>query len=190
MSATALPRFLGLSTGRAGSRYFAGLMNKAGVKTLHEQQADLKHWSGDGAIGEVSAWFVSQLDDAPDTTQIWHFSRHPQPCVASNMAFGFWDRRNKSMHPFLRKTGDRIVDSFLFWVDWNKRILAVPSSRRRTFQIEAVTRELIEELSHSVGIECNAEKVDPCWNEKQVFTAIPEEVESEVFEMMGVLGYA
>jgi len=183
------PRFLGLSTGRSGSRYLAGLLNDVGVETLHERHADLSQWNGCGALGEVSAWFVTQYEKAP-SSQVWHFSRHPQPFVSSLLKFGFWGMNHPSIHPYLRRSGDQVADSFRYWVDWNRRILAIPHPLRVTFQIEDVDADLIWLLADSVGVEADTTKIAPAWNEKQEFAEIPVAVATEVREMMEELGYA
>lgn len=184
------PRFLGLSTGRAGSRYLAELLNKAGVRTLHEVHSDLRGWCSNGALGEVSAHFVTQMALQPEA-QVWHFSRHPQPFVASLMAFGFWGMHAPHIHPFLRRTGNPVADSFRYWVDWNQKILdAAPEPQRTTFRIEDIDRNLVVRLAAMAGIEVNGAQIEPVWDEKQEFSEIPAAVEPEVFDMMETLGYA
>jgi len=185
------PRFLGLCTGRCGSRYLTRLLNDAGVPTLHERNTpDLSQWAGNGAVGEVNGHFVTQMDPWPEA-RVWHFARHPQPFVSSLMKFGFWKMNAPAIHPYLRRTGDRVADSFRYWVDWNRRILdAVQHPRRTTFRIEDVDRDLIWLLADSVGIEADIAKIDPAWDEQQDFALIPEAVAGEVDEMMRLLGYA
>jgi len=183
------PRFLALSTGRAGSRYLAKLLNDVGVPTLHEKHGDLSEWNGSPALGEVSAWFVTQTEKAPDA-RVWHFSRHPQPFVTSLVKFGFWGMNHPSIHPYLRRSGDQIADSFLYWVDWNRRILEVPHPRRTTFRIEGLCSDLLWLLADSVGVDADTAGVVPAWNEAQDFAPIPADVAGEVGGMMEVLGYA
>lgn len=181
--------FIGLSTGRAGSRYLTALLNHVGVKTLHEQNASPCHWNGSDVRGEISAWFVTQMELSPDP-RVWHFSRHPQPFVSSLMKFGFWRMNQPSIHPYLRRTGDIIGDSFRYWVDWNRRILATPTPRRTTFRIEDISREWIARLADTIGAEADTTKIDPAWNEVQEFADIPADVAAEVGDMMEELGYA
>lgn len=184
------PRFLGLSTGRAGSRYLAKLLNAVGVPTLHEVNSDLRGWSSPGALGEVSAHFVTQIG-VQSEAQVWHFSRHPQPFVSSLLAFGFWGMHAPHIHPFLRRTGNQIADSFRYWVDWNRKILdATPTPQRTTFRIEDIDRELVVSLAAMAGVEVNGAQIEPAWNEQREFAEIPTAVESEVFDMMETLGYA
>ena len=199
-------RFIGLSTGRAGSRYLAKLLNDAGVKTLHES-TDLLAVSLNemgvtalgtigndpkyqGVSGEISAHFVTQVE-MPLDAQIWHFSRHPQPFVSSLIKFRFWNMNAPNIHPYLRRTGDLIADSFLYWVDWNARIISLaPPPQRTTFRIEDVCRDYIVFLADTINAEVDVTKIDPRWDEKQELAVIPVSVEAEVNEMMGVLGYA
>lgn len=203
----AATRFIGLSTGRAGSRYLAKLLNGAGVKTLHESKSTLavrlNHWTTDGlkatraspehrgVLGEISAHFVTQIEKPLDV-QLWHFSRHPQPFVSSLIKFKFWGMNAPSIHPYLRRTGGSAVgNSFLYWVDWNRRILdAAPRPQRTTFRIEDVSRELIASLAGTIGAAVDITKIEPAWNEVQEFAEIPDVVAGEVGDMMGVLGYA
>lgn len=184
------PQFIGLSTGRAGSRYLAELLNAVGVKTLHEVNMDAARWVGNGALGEVSAHFVTQMDRWPEA-RVWHFSRHPQPFVSSLMKFGFWAMNAPSIHPYLRRTGDLVADSFRYWIDWNRRILegATPP-RRVTFRIEDINADLVSWLAHAVGIEADVSKMHPGWNERREPAPIPPEVECELIPMMETLGYA
>ena len=200
------PLFLGLSTGRSGSRYLASLLNEAGIKTLHETSrpiAELLEQAGTGALrainadpkyrdvrGEVSAHFVTQVE-APLAAQVWHFSRHPQPFVSSLIKFGFWRMKAPSIHPYLRCNGDQVADSFRYWLDWNQRIMGITQPpQRTTFRIEDLSRELIARLADTIGADADVTKIDPVWNEKQEFAAIPTDIEAEVGEMMEVLGYA
>lgn len=183
------PQFIALSTGRAGSRYLAGLLNRAGVPTIHERNMTASPWTSHGALGEVTAWFVTQMEACP-SAQVWHFSRHPQPFVSSLMKFGFWKMHAPAIHPYLRRTGDRISDSFRYWVDWNRRILAIPHPRRTTFRIEDVDRDLIQYLAHTIGFHADVEKIDPVWTESQEFAPIPHDVAWEVGQTMRALGYA
>jgi hypothetical protein len=192
------PRFIGLSTGRAGSRYLTALLNDAGVPTSHETgiwdcESLSKFMAGDGdVLGEVSAHYVTQIKShLPVDFRIWHFSRHPQPFVSSMLKFGFWDLDTPNIHPFLRKTGDPLSDSYRYWVDWNQRILDITGRNARTmFRIEDVDRDLIDMLTFRIGIDADTSKINPCWEEKQEFAEIPSEVEAEVTGMMEVLGYA
>ena len=184
------PKFIALSTGRAGSRYLARLLNAAGIHTLHEQSETTARWTGRGALGEVTAWFVTQMDAFPDAL-VWHFTRHPQPFVASLMKFGFWNMKHPAIHPHLRRTGDLAADSFLYWVDWNQRILdGAPEPRRTTFRIEDVSAGLIARLGKTIGVEADVSAINPAWDEQQAFAPIPNEVASEVDPMMEALGYA
>lgn len=192
------PSFIGLSTGRAGSRYFTKLLNDAGVKTTHETgiwdvQSLSKFMDTDSDVkGEVSAHYVTQIKNPVDF-RIWHFTRHPQPFVSSMLKFGFWRLDTPNIHPFLRKTGDPLSDSYRYWVDWNQRILDLikqPRQRATFFRIEDVNRDVIANLARSIGIEADTSKINPCWDEKQEFAEIPSEVEAEVYKMMEVLGYA
>ena len=184
------PQFIALCTGRCGSRYMAKLLTQAGIATLHEKNTpDLRQWSGPGALGEVNGHFVTQMDPWPEA-RVWHFSRHPQPFVSSLMKFGFWAMNAPSIHPYLRRTGDQAADSFRYWVDWNRRILEIPEPRRTTFRVEDVSRELIARLAETIGHEADVEKINPSWNEAQVFAGIPADVEAEVYKMMELLDYA
>ena len=181
-------RFIGLSTGRAGSRYLAGLLNAAGVKTLHEVHSKVAMDAD--AQGEISAHFVTQMEP-PIQAEVWHFSRHPQPFVSSLMKFNFWAMNAPSIHPYLRRTGDAVADSFLYWVDWNRRILDLAQHPQRTsFRIEDVNRDLIFHLAASIGVDANGEDIDLAWDERQAFAEIPASVAGEVADMMEELGYA
>lgn len=184
------PRFIGLSTGRAGSRYLAKQLSAAGVKTLHEKHLSVRGWNGGNAVGEVTAWFVAYMDQIPDA-QIWHFSRHPQYFVRGLMRSGFWGMRHPNIHQFLRLTNDRVADSYLYWVDWNQRILdGADPPRRLTFRIEDINADLISWLANSIGIEAETSKIKPKWNEAREPMPIPAEVAGEVLPMMETLGYA
>jgi len=184
------PRFIGLSTGRSGSRYLAELLNRAGVETVHEQSRSAADWERCGAMGEVTAWLVAYMDAFPEVL-VWHFSRHPQPFVSSLIGFGFWNMCHPAIHPHLRRTGDVVADSFLYWVDWNQRIIdGAPHPRRTTFRIEDVNADLISWLANAVDIDADVSGLEPAWNEKQEFASIPDEVAPEVDRMMEVLGYA
>ena len=184
------PKFIALSTGRSGSRYLADLLNRVGIKTLHEKTKALPVWKGGEALGEVTAQFVPRMEVYP-LAQVWHFSRHPQPFAMSLLQFGFWYMANSTIHPHLRRTGNLIADSFLYWVDWNQRIMdGATTPRRTTFHIEDVNTDLLFRLGKTIGIEADVSKVNPEWNERQAFAPIPSEVEGEVFPMMEVLGYA
>ena len=159
------PRFLGLCTGRCGSRYLTSMLNASGVKTLHERNTQgLSQWAGDGAMGEINGHFVTQLDPWPEA-QVWHFSRHPQPFVSSLMKFGFWRMNAPAIHPYLRRTGDLVADSFRYWVDWNRRILDIPHPRRSTFRIEDIDRDTITYLAHTIGAKVDVDAIDPKWDE-------------------------
>jgi len=168
----------------------AKLLNGAGMVTLHEKNTpDLRRWSGPGALGEVNGHFVTQMDPWPEA-RVWHFNRHPQPFVSSLMKFGFWAMNAPAIHPYLRRTGDQVADSFRYWVDWNRRILEIPEPRRTTFRVEDVTADLISLLANTVGVDADVSGITPKWNERQEFTPIPAEVEGEVIPMMETLGYA
>lgn len=185
------PRFIGLCTGRCGSRYLAKLLNAAGIPTFHEKNDNLRKWGGPKQLGEISGHFVSQMERDPwPDAQVWHFTRHPQPFVTSLVKFGFWSLHAPSIHPFLRRTGDIYADSFLYWVDWNRRCLAIPEPRRTTFRIEDVSRDLIARLAATIGVEPKLNGLSPAWNEKQDFAVIPDfpEVE-ELLSLMDELGY-
>lgn len=183
-------KFLGLSTGRAGSRYLTAHLNAAGVKTLHEVNPSPKRTLEDGAVGEVSAHFVT-TPAPPTAIKVWHFSRHPQPFVTSLIKFGFWQMNAAAIHPYLRRTGDIVADSFLYWVDWNRRILHDTNPPQRiTFRIEDISYVLIRRLAASIGIEADATAAPPIWNEAQEFAPIPGSVAGEVGDVMGALGYA
>jgi hypothetical protein len=183
------PRFLGLCTGRCGSRYLTRLLNEVGIPTLHEKNTpDLSRWAGNGALGEVNGHFVTQLDPWPKA-HVWHFARHPQPFVSSLMKFGFWIMYEPAIHPYLRCTGDQVGDSFRYWVDWNRRILEIPTPRRVTFKIEDIDRDLIWLLADSIGVDADTAKIDPVWDEIQEFAEIPVDIQPEVHEMMDLLGY-
>ena len=182
-------RFVGLSTGRAGSRYFTKLLNSAGIHAVHEASVSNANYRPEGKIGEVSAHLVTAPLD--ESTRIWHFIRHPQPFVSSLIKFGFWSMHAPAIHPYLRRTGNALADSYLYWIDWNRRILDLADEPQRiTFKIEDVTRETISELASSIGMSADVEKIDPRWNEKQVFAKVPNAVETELEEMMEILGYA
>ena len=185
------PRFIGLSTGRTGSRYLRTQLSNAGVQTMHERTDMLKSWSpANGAVGEVSAWLVTQMEQAPEA-QVWHFTRHPQPFVRGLMKSGFWEMSHPNIHPFLRRTDDPIVNSFLYWVDWNQRILdGAEPPRRTTFRIEDIDADLIARLAETVGIEADTSKIEPTWREARAPMPIPAEVAGEVIPLMETLGYA
>jgi hypothetical protein len=185
------PRFLGLCTGRCGSRYLVELLNDAGVPTLHEKNTDSLHlWNEPEAMGEINGHFVTQMDPWPEA-RIWHFNRHPQAFVASLIKFGFWDMDAPAIHPYLRRTGDQLGDSYRYWIDWNRRILEIPEPRRTTFRIEDISRELIVHLADTIGVEAESESALPRirWIEAQEFAEIPVDVESELYELMDLLGY-
>lgn len=180
-------RFVGLSTGRTGSRYLTTMLNLAGIKTIHENLNG--GYVAPDVIGEVSAHLVTQYEDTD--AKIWHFSRHPQPFVSSLIHIGFWDINVKAIHPYLRRTGDMLADSYRYWVDWNQRILDLaPEPQRTTFKIEDVSQEMIVRLARTIGADINAEHIHPQWKDRQEFAPIPTDVEEEVFQMMEVLGYA
>jgi hypothetical protein len=139
-----------------------------------------------GAVGEASAWFVSQ--PMWPELRIWHFSRHPQPFVTSLIRFGFWGLNNVSIHHHLRHTRDEVADSFSYWVDWNRRILDIETDHRTTFRIEDICDDLIDRLAQTVGRTSTSMR--PAWNERQEFAQIPEVVRGETVAMMQELGYA
>lgn len=182
------PRFLGLSTGRAGSRYLTRILNKAGIPACHEKTFGTE-WRERGVLGEVTAHLVVHVDRWP-RAKIWHFSRHPQPFVSSLLKFGFWRLHAPSIHPYLRRTGDDLADSYRYWVDWNERLLAVPEPRRTSFRIEDVDRAVIERLAATIGEPAEVARIAPRWRERQAFAPIPRAVEPEVRAMMDRLGYA
>jgi hypothetical protein len=166
-------------------------LNDAGVPTLHEKNTDsLRLWNEPEALGEINGHFVTQMDPWPEA-RIWHFTRHPQPFVASLIKFGFWDMDEPHIHPYLRRTGDQLGDSYRYWIDWNRRILEIPEPRRTTFRIEDISREWIVRLADMIGIEVEPEGKLPRirWIEAQEFAEIPVDVESELYEMMDLLGY-
>jgi len=168
-------------------------LNAAGIPTFHEKNPDLRRWGGPNQMGEINGHFVVQMEKAGDPwpdAVIWHFSRHPQPFVTSLMKFGFWSLHAPSIHPFLRRTGKVLDDSFLYWVDWNERILRIPEPRRTTFRIEDVSRSLIADLAATIDARADVDKIAPAWNEKQDFAEIPPAVVPEVYDMMDQLGYA
>ena len=183
------PRFIALSTGRSGSRYLTLQLCRAGIRTLHEHNADLSRWKGDGALGEVSAWFVTQLGKA-NGAMVWHFTRHPQPFVSSLMKFGFWNMNHPSIHPHLRRTGDLLVDSYRYWIDWNLRLLAVPKQQRITFRIEDLDYATIWLLGRSIGKDADPSRCELSWNERQAFAEIPDDVIEDLYPMMEHFGYA
>lgn len=186
------PAFLGLSTGRAGSRYLTGLLNAAGIRTIHEKTYDPPQWNGGGALGEVSAHLVVPVCEkgAWPEARVWHFTRHPQPFVTSLIAFGFWRMNARWIHPYLRRTGDLIVDSYRYWLGWNARILSVPAERRTTFRIEGFDTRILSSLANEIDCSLPAELPEIRWDERQRFAPIPDSIAASVEKMMETLGYA
>ena len=185
------PRFIGLCTGRCGSRYLAEILNSAGIPTFHEKNHNLKQWAGPNMLGEISGHFVMQMDPWPEA-RVWHFTRHPQPFVTSLLKFGFWNLHAPTIHPFLKRTCDLVSSSFRYWVTWNQKIMEIPEPRRTTFRIEDVSRDLISDLASTIGVKVDVSKINPVWNEKQDFTEIKYESEVENTQlrgMMDLLGY-
>lgn len=183
------PLFLGLSTGRAGSRYLTSLLNRAGIPTIHEKNLSPPTWNAQGCLGEVSAHLVVKGPDTWPRAKVWHFSRHPQPFVTSLIKFGFWRMHAPAIHPFLQRTGNTLADSYRYWLEWNRRILEVPSDRRTTFRIEDVSPWLIHHLAETIGHTAKLDGLAPKWNERQAFAPIPDEVAEDVHAMMEALGY-
>jgi len=68
-------RFVGLSTGRAGSRYFTKLLNSAGIHAVHEASVSNANYRPEGKIGEVSAHLVTAPLDESTRTAPYHTIR-------------------------------------------------------------------------------------------------------------------
>lgn len=123
------------------------------------------------------------------TAKVWHFSRHPQPCVSSLIRNRFWLDHCPDIHPYLRRSGDESVDSFRYWIDWNRRILEVPEPRRVTFRIEDIGESVLKRLAATIDTPCSTPFAAAKWEEKQRFHPIPAAVEDELLPLMATLGY-
>lgn len=122
------PSFVILSTGRAGSTYSAHLLKQAGLNCAHEMFFTPNGFFRSLRYDGDSSWLaVPYLEKSQQKSQkVVHQVRNPLDVVSSYQGIGFFDPKNKSPFAnFVREhfevTGDPLLDSVRFWVEWNLR---------------------------------------------------------------------
>lgn len=157
------PDYLGVSTGRAGSTFIARVMNRAGIRTLHEQHfiatrfedGRPKPWDRD-ARGEWSAQAVPFLDDYD--CWVFHQVRHPLRVIDSYLHFGLFanpirfGRQGRFMAEHAGITGGNPLGELVrFYVDWNRR--CERPRRYKRWRVEDVSPSLIVKLGGLLGVD-------------------------------------
>ncbi len=187
------PQFLGLSTGRAGSRYLAEQLNAIGIGCVHEVTRTPPQWRQTrDIIGEVSAQLVVATKSFWPNAHVIHFYRHPAHCVAGLLEFGFWRKTVGTIHPHLADpSGDILADTYRYWLDWNLRIMALPNPATR-FRIEDTCAAEL----YSVAKDMDVTALNPDLVQVTLYVETrepapppPESVRAEVIVLAEEMGY-
>lgn len=128
------PRFVIVSTARAGSTYIAKLLTEAGIPCAHEGFFTPSGFHRRFFYrGDSSFVAVPYLENNPGLTTgpILHQVRHPLDVINSLSGIGFFEF-SKTKSPFRRfvrahfsLTGDILIDYMRWWVEWNLRCQAL-----------------------------------------------------------------
>lgn len=161
------PAFVGVSTGRSGSRWIAEVMNRAGIACTHEQVFVAERFGPHGDVapawdrpelGEWSAQVVPLLDGV-EAGRVWHQVRDPLRVVGSLMSFGLFQHPNehglsgKFIVSRVGRTGDPLADVVRYVADWLERCDAAASLRWR---VEDVDADLLVRLGAELGVRVDA----------------------------------
>lgn len=161
------PKFIGVSTGRVGSKYTARVFESSGIPTTHETVYTAHHLE-DGLpdwtrpeLGEWSAQVVPFLDDFDGV--VFHQVRHPLKVIASYLDFGLFHNpaRHGAEGLFMARhaniTGeDPIGEASRFYWEWNRLCEAHATKRWR---VEEVSIDTIQEAAEMVGAEVHAAQI-------------------------------
>lgn len=165
------PKFIGVSTGRAGSVYIATVMNRAGISCTHELAYVAQNFSTSAhgvpspptwnraELGEWSAQVVPILAlERPK--HVWHQVRDPLNVVASLLAFRLFHNpqphgfQGQYMRSFITLTGEPMRDAVRFTVTWLERCEQVSTAMWR---VEDVNVELLVQLGDMLDVEVSEE---------------------------------
>ena len=143
------PKFLGVSTGRAGSVWVSKVFNRAGLKCSHEQVYNARRfhngqpsWNTPGRLGEWSAQAVPFLEDY--TGVVFHQVRHPLKVIASYVHRGTFESPSVEARFIIDHSGvsgSPVEMAARFWVVWNRLCEKRADVRWRLETFDAATLE-------------------------------------------------
>lgn len=141
------PRFVLISTGRAGSKFTAELLTQLGIPCAHEGFFRPTGFTKRLAYLGDSSWLATPYLEAGLVGQVGpviHQVRHPLEVVSSLYGIGFFsaDAANPYQQ-FARRhfqtTGDELRDCVRWWTEWNRRCERLATM---TFRVEDMTGAL------------------------------------------------
>jgi hypothetical protein len=136
------PRFIIVSTGRAGSKYVANLLSELGVACGHERVYTPLGPRYKFLVRGDSSWLaVPYLAEYQGI--VLHQVRNPLSVIASLLSIGFFSRDINRFTDFSRRyftpTGDELVDCMNWYTEWNSRCEKYATIR---YKIEDIQNEL------------------------------------------------
>jgi hypothetical protein len=152
------PRFVVISTGRAGSGFVAALLTACGVPCGHEafftpsglQPRFRWHLRGDSSWLAVPA--LEEWNGAKPL--VVHQVRDPREVVKSLVGIGLFRRDNDNpFAQFARRhfsvSGDEVRDAMRWWVAWNRRCAALAHFSYRLEEIGAQSDAFFEAIDET-----------------------------------------
>lgn len=147
------PSFAIVGTGRSGSGFISRLLRAAGVNCGHEEWWGPGAESGPGGLDGDSSWLaVPRLGDFPGP--VLHQVRHPLDVVRSLVGIRMFSNPEHTafrwfMYAHVRGlTGDDVLDSMRWYVDWNRRCEQHAAWR---YRVEDVDTDLVVRITEAVG---------------------------------------